>query len=72
MNNSVDIYTEVPQSSPVSPVLFLIYISQLFKSNSNLTVRMSSYTDDISLVASSKTIHENCYLLQNAAKKLIN
>lgn len=71
MMNSVDIYTEIPQDSPVSPILFLIYISQLFKLN-NLSVRLPSYIDDIALVASSKTLHENCQKLQNAAKKLID
>ena len=72
MNNSVSINAGIFQGSPVSPILFLIYISQLFKSNSNLSVRMISYIDDIFLVVSSKTIQENCRILQNAVKKLIN
>src|SRR5215471_19258601 len=71
MNSSVNI-TDISQDSSVSPILFLIYISQLFKSNSKLAVRLISYIDDIAIVISSKIIHENCYMLQNAAKTLID
>ena len=63
MNNSVSINAGIFQESPVSPILFLIYISQLFKSNFNLLVRMISYIDDIFLVVSSKIIQENCRIL---------
>ncbi len=72
MNNSVNINAEISQDSPISPILFLIYISQLFKCNSNLAVRLISYIDDIAIVVSSKTIQENCKLLQYTARKLIN
>ena len=72
MTNSVSINAGISQGLPVSPILFLIYISQLFKSNSNLSVRIISYIDNICLVVSSKTIQENCKILQNAVKKLIN
>ncbi len=71
MNNSASLYTEIPQDSSVSSILFLIYISQLFKSNSKLTVRLINYIDNIAIIVSSKTIHKNCCLLQNAANKLI-
>ena len=72
MKKTVTIYTGVPQGSPVSPILFLIYINQLFKNQSDLSVKMPSYMDDIAILASSKSIHENCKILQNAAKKLID
>src|SRR5215471_12221624 len=71
MNSSVNI-TDLSQDSPVSSILFLIYISQLFKNNFKLAVRLVSYIDNITIVVSSKTIHENCYMLQNAAKTLID
>jgi hypothetical protein len=72
MNDSVDLYAGVPQGSSISPILFLIYVSQLFKDNSNLTARLPSYMDDIAIAVSSRSIHENCQLLQHAATKLIN
>jgi len=36
-----------------------------------LNVRISSYSDDIAIIAASKTIKENCNKLQNAAKSLV-
>jgi len=33
---------------------------------------MPSYMDDIALVAASKSVHENCQMLQKAAEQLIN
>ena len=59
MNNSVKLYVESLQGSPVSPILWVIYINQMFKSIS-LPVQISSYTDDIAIVAASKTLKENC------------
>ncbi len=73
ISNPVSINTGIPQGSPVSPILFLIYLSQLFKSNAKklVSVRLISYIDDIAIVVSSKNIRQNCRLLQNAAIKLI-
>lgn len=72
MNNSVSINAEIPQDSSILSILFLIYISQLFKCNSNLAVRLISYIDNIAIVVLSKIIQENCKLLQYTARKLIN
>jgi ribonuclease HI len=69
---STSINIGIPQGSPVSPILYLIYISQLFKCNAKCADRMSSYIDDIGITVSSKTIQENCIKLQQAAEKLIN
>ena len=73
ISNLVSINTRIPQGSPVSPILFLIYISQMFKSNARklVSVRLISYIDDIAIIVSSKNIRQNCRLLQNAAMKLI-
>ena len=71
MTNSITIYTNVPQGSPVSPILFLIYANQLFKCNAYLPTRLGSYIDDIEIQASSRSTHENYKILQNSAKKLI-
>ena len=60
MNNSANIHVGTPQGSPVSPILWLIYTNQLYKSNNHLDVRISSYSDDIAIIAASKSIKKNC------------
>jgi Reverse transcriptase (RNA-dependent DNA polymerase) len=55
-----DIITEVSQGSPVSSILFIIYLNSIFNS---IEARISeitalSFADDIALLASEKTIKE--------------
>ena len=59
--------TRIPQGSPISPILFLIYIRDLFPS---LATRVFSYIDDIALVASSASLKKNTQILQREATKL--
>ena len=54
-----DINIRIPQGSPVSPILFLIYIRFLFNKRINTSERILSYLDDISLAVSSNSIEEN-------------
>ena len=62
----------IPQESPISPILFLIYIKFLFmERKSSIDERILSYLDDIGLVASLKSIKENCQLLQKLAQDLL-
>jgi len=63
------INTGIPQGSPISPILFLIYIRDLFKSNS---IKFLSYMDDISLIASSKSFKQNIKILEQETKVLFN
>jgi hypothetical protein len=66
------IETGIPQGSPVSPILFLIYIRFLFKETDNIKIRIPSYLDDIVILAKSDTLENNCQILENIAKKLIH
>ena len=68
----VQIKTGIPQGSPVSPILFLIYISFLFKNEAdNIYIKFLSYLDDIAIIASGESAQENCQALKIAALKLI-
>ena len=49
------------------PILFLIYIRDLFF---NLRTKVFSYIDDIALVASSSSLKKNKLILEREAKKL--
>src|SRR5947207_15178015 len=62
---------EISQKLLISSILFLIYIRDIFSEINNMQIRSSSYVDDIELVVSSETIEENCLMLKNAAKKLL-
>lgn len=60
----------IPQGSPISPILFLIYIKDLFKERELTDIRIPSYLDDIGLIVSSKSAEENCKKLKQAALEL--
>lgn len=66
--------TGIPQGSPISPILFLIYIKHLFRNLEArfLGLRIPSYMDDIALVVESKTIKANLKSLEEIAPQAIN
>ena len=64
-----EVETGIPQGSPTSPILFLIYIRDLFP---NLATRLFSYIDDIALAVSSTSIKKNIRILEREAAKIFS
>ncbi len=63
------IETGIPQGSPISPILFLIYIRDLLPSLAS-SVRVLSYIDDIALPTSSTSLKKNVHILEREVAKL--
>jgi hypothetical protein len=61
------IKTGIPQGSPISPILFLIYIRDLFGFS---PIKFLSYIDDISMTKASTSIRKNVKILEREAKSL--
>lgn len=58
--------TGIPQGSPVSLILFLIYISAVFNkvSKTSSLITSLSFIDDLGFIASSSTIKEKVEVLE--------
>ncbi|ESZ93305.1 hypothetical protein SBOR_6311 [Sclerotinia borealis F-4128] len=57
-----------PQGSPLSPVLYILYLAELILENTSLRF---GYTDDICLYKASKTLEENTRLLARDIQDII-
>jgi hypothetical protein len=63
----IQIRAGVPQGSPLSPILFLLYIASLYEAlekHGNLTV--IGFADDTNLLVASRDVQENCRRLESA------
>jgi len=65
-----DVNIDISQDSSISLILFLIY-TRYSLSEKLSDERIMSFVDDIKLVVSSKSIEENCMLLQKLAENLL-
>ncbi|KAL5604481.1 uncharacterized protein BROUX77_004667 [Berkeleyomyces rouxiae] len=54
----------LPQGSPISPILFMLYLAPLFRMNFSSSLR--GYADDGCLVHSSLSLEENCTALSRS------
>ena len=67
-----DIEIGVPQGSPISPILFIIYISGFFDAiEAKIPVTSLSFADDIGLIAIENSIREVTKTLEQAGEEAI-
>lgn len=61
----------LPQGSPISPILFMLFIEPIFKQGSIRSRRgRFGYADDICQLVASPSMEENCTVLQHCTEEL--
>ena len=61
----------VPQRSPLSPILFIIYVSNIPQPGNVQTTTLSQFTDDIALWAYGRNTIASQYMIQKHLDKII-
>ena len=69
-NQSQSVNSGISQGSPISPMLFLIYIRFLFTkiNNKHTQLKLPSYIDDVAIIVEGKTAKENSKTLELVTK----
>ena len=72
-NEEREVETGIPQGSPVSPILFLIYISGVFDKISEISPRVTSlsFINDLRFIASSSLVKEVVKILEKVAEVVL-
>lgn len=61
----------LPQGSPISPILFMLFIQPIFSQGTKGEQRgRYGYADDICQLVASSSLEENCEMLQHTAEEL--
>jgi hypothetical protein len=64
-----DLPTGVPQGSPLSPILFILYIASLYEAIKVDGIKVVGFADDTNLLSYSNDIDANCRRLESAWKQ---
>ena len=64
--------TGLPQGSPLSPILFLLFISELHRIFERGRTRGIAFVDDTNILTTSRSIPENCRNLERAHERCLD
>lgn len=71
MSQTFQVSAGLPQGSPISPVLFMLFLEPIFRQGSARTQRgCFGYADDICQLVASPSLEENCTTLQHCTEEL--
>jgi hypothetical protein len=68
----IPVPTGLPQGSPLSPILFLLFAAELLFQFDEGPVRGSGFVDDTNLITFSDSAEQNCHALEHAHDKCLN
>jgi exonuclease III len=71
VSQEVEIKTGIPQGSPLSPILFLLFSSELLEILESRDTRGSAFVDDTNILTVSPSVAVNCRRLEEAHNKCL-